>query len=384
MHKPNILYLLFIVALSLGAPPVFSHSTAQHMQAVMDDMHDLKAQCKLPSLSVAIGIGDEIVFAEAVGYQDLSARREASAATQYSVGSIAKPMTGIALAKLIDMGKIALDAPVSDYVKSPSYTKTFTVRQLASHVAGVPHDTAEREVAEFVNVHDHKSPFEAFAVFSSHPLLFEPGTEFKYSSNGYILLSAVIESASNINYVDFLNSMLWSELSMTSTELDTSFAGNEHEATYYAEITKDGDYVKSENKRDRSFLFGGGGFISTPGDLVRMAQATYHEDFLSAESKQEMLTPTRLKNGEVNSDRYSLGWRVGAIRLTDSEEHQWPVLHHGGVTDKAATSFLLVVPDCKASIAFATNYVPEKFWQMRSRMAEVLKMYINPGECQKN
>lgn len=339
MHKPDNFYFLFIMAISLSVSNAFSQSSPQVMETALKEMKNLKGDYKLPSLSLAVGVGDEIVFAEAIGYRDVGTGKKASAATQYSVGSFAKPMTGIALAKLIDMGSINLEAPVSDYVGTPAYTNTFTVRELASHVAGIPHDTAEREVMEFVDVGDHKSPFEVFSIFSSHPLMFEPGTEFEYSSNGYILLSAVIESAAATNYVDFLSSTVWSAFGMTSTELDTSFAGKEHEATYYAEITVDNGHVQSESNRDRSFLFGGGGFISTPSDLVRMARATYHVDFLSAKSKQEMLTPTKLRNGETNPDRYSLGWRVGAIQLSDDEKQKWAVLHHGKAYEQAFRAF---------------------------------------------
>jgi len=381
MYKQNQYCLVFAAVLSLCASSVYSHPPDQNMDAVLSAMKALKDQYRLPSLSLAIGIGDKVVFAEAIGHQDIHTRREADASTQYSIGSIAKSMTGIALAKLVDMGKVDLDAPVSNYVDTPAYTQTFTVRELASHVAGVPHDTPEREIAEFVKVIDHESPFESFSVFSSHPLLFAPGTAFEYSSNGYILLSAVIESAAGMSYLEFLESTVWSEFGMNSTALDTSVAGKDHETTYYAGIDRENGHVTSETKRDRSFLFGAGGFISTPSDLVKMARATYPGEYLSARLMQEILTPTELKSGEVNPERYSLGWRVGEIRLADGEDRGWSVLHHGGVTDEAATGFLLVVPDCRASIAFTTNYVPEEFWKMRSRVAEILKMHIDPEEC---
>ncbi|WP_444897858.1 hypothetical protein [Microbulbifer sp. SSSA005] len=64
--------------------------------------------------------------------------------------------------------------------------------------------------------------------------------------------------------------------------------------------------------------------------------------------------------------------QVGGINLGEQDK-PWLVLHHGGVTDDAATAYLLVVPGCKASISFATNYVPEKFWRMRGRMTSILK-----------
>jgi serine beta-lactamase-like protein LACTB len=369
---------LFIVMISTSV------SSQPNEESVLNEMRLLKQQYKLPSLSLAINIDNKSVFAGAIGYADLDERKKATVDTQYSVGSLAKPMTGIALAKLVDLKKISLDSLVSQYIKLPDYTDSFTVRELASHIAGIPHDTPERDEAEFVNTKDHKSPLDAFYVFSSHPLLFNPGTEYKYSSNGYILLSGIIEQAAAMNYVDFLQSSLWSKFGMESTELDTSFAGVKHEATYYSDYNTDGKYVLSTKTRDRSFLFGGGGFISTPTDLTNMAQATYSDNYLSREAKQEIYTPTKLRNGEVNSDKYSLGWRVGTIKFSDDDKQTWTVLHHGGVTDKASTAYLFVIPECKASIAFATNYIPNKFWRMRPKMAEILKSYINVTECKKS
>jgi serine beta-lactamase-like protein LACTB len=365
---------------------VISTSVHSHPKdvGVLNKMELLKKEYKLPSLSLAININNKSVFAGAIGYADIGERKKATVDTQYSVGSLSKPMTGIALAKLVDMGKIKLDSLVSQYIEKPSYTNSFTVRELASHIAGIPHNTQERDEAEFVNIKDHKSPFDAFYVFSSHPLLSNPGTEYKYSSNGYILLSAIIEQAVKMNYVDFLQSSLWSNFKMENTELDTSFAGMKHEATYYSDYNTDGKYVLSTKKRDRSFLFGGGGFISTPTDLTNMAQATYSDIYLSREVRQEIYTPTKLRSGEINSDKYSLGWRVGSMKINDNDKQTWTVLHHGGVTDKASTAYLLVIPECKASIAFATNYIPKKFWRMRPKMAEILKSYINISECNKS
>ena len=115
-----------------------------------------------------------------------------------------------------------------------------------------------------------------------------------------------------------------------------------------------------------------------------MAQATYNGSYLSPEARLAIYTPTKLRNGEMNSEKYSLGWHVGSISLDDDIEQAWTVLHHGGVTDKASTAYLLVVPECRAAIAFATNYIPDKFWRMRHKMAEILKSHINIKQCIKN
>ena len=193
--------------------------------STLKEMESLRSQYKLPSLSVAVAIDDEIVFAQAIGFSDINSSELANAKTQYSVGSLAKPMTGLALANLVDSGKISLRSPVSTYVKSPKYTTSFNVEELAAHIAGVPHDTPERDIAEFEVIKDHTSPSEAFYVFDKHPLLFSPGSEYRYSSNGYILLSAVIEKAAEKKYVEFLKGSLWKAFKMDNTELDTSYAG---------------------------------------------------------------------------------------------------------------------------------------------------------------
>ena len=73
----------------------------------------------MPSLSVSVGLEDKVVFAKAIGFSDVESRRKANQKSQYSVGSLAKPMTGIALAKLVDAGKIELEASVNTYLKSP-------------------------------------------------------------------------------------------------------------------------------------------------------------------------------------------------------------------------------------------------------------------------
>ena len=86
-------------------------------------------------------------------------------------------MTGLALTKLADSNKIYIDSLESQYVKDPSYTSSFKVKELASHIAGIPHDTPGRDNTEIVDPKNHKSPFEIFSVFASHPLLFESGND---------------------------------------------------------------------------------------------------------------------------------------------------------------------------------------------------------------
>ena len=80
----------------------------------------------------------------------------ANESTQYSLGSLPKPMTGLALTKLADSNKIYIDSLESQYVKDPSYTSSFKVKELASYIAGIPHDTPGHDNTEIVDPKNHK------------------------------------------------------------------------------------------------------------------------------------------------------------------------------------------------------------------------------------
>jgi CubicO group peptidase (beta-lactamase class C family) len=346
-------------------------------QQTIAKMEGYKDIYQLPSLSLSIAIKGEVVFKHAVGFADISSKHIATTETQYSVGSIAKPITSIALAKLLDVKKIALDDDIHQYLPEyPTLAHKLTIRQLASHTGGIGRPWDARNKREYAEVRDHKSPFEALDLFKHNVLEFKPGEGFAYTSSGYILLSAVIEKAAEKNYIDYMQQSVWSPLNMVHTEHDTSFAG-ENEATYYESVNDKGHHIPSTTVRDRSYLFGGGGFISTPTDLVNMAQAFYRPGFLSSRAKDALFTPVKLVNGDDNEQRYGLGWRMIDIPTIKINGQVPKLVHHGGVTDKAATAFLLLMPEYEAAIAYTINMNSREAASMRAEVAQLLADYIN-------
>ena len=286
----NLSLLLAAVCLQTE---VYSQQLEDKRLKLLTRMQQLQQEYGMPSLSLAIGLGDKVVFAEAVGMANVEQSKRATKETKYSVGSIAKPMTGLGLARLVDQGKLNLKDTVDLYVPEPGYTKHFNLEQLAAHLAGIPHETPGRKQREFVNMWDHHSPFESLSVFAQQPLLFEPGTGFKYSSNGYILLSAVLEQAAKQNFVNYLEQELWQEFALTHTQLDDSKVTGE--AHYYRRSDTKEKFILATEKQERSFLFGAGGFVSTPSDLVKLSQALYSNGYLSDDIKQKMQTPCQVR-----------------------------------------------------------------------------------------
>ena len=129
-------------------------------------------------------------------------------------------MTSIALAILVEEGKLDLDAPIQNYVKSfPVKDKgEVSARLLASHRAGIRHYLPDGS-DNFVTTH-YDDVVDALEIFSADPLLSTPGTEFSYSSHGYNLLSAVIQSASGQDFLTYMRERVWAPMKLLDTVAD--------------------------------------------------------------------------------------------------------------------------------------------------------------------
>jgi len=351
-------------------------STAVNIGELNSQMQNWQDKYGLPSFSMAIALEGDLMYAGATGLADVENQIAASAATPYSVGSIAKSFTGVALARLVDQGKIKLTDKVSQYLPEHPQYKDITVQQLASHTGGITRPWRAREHREFTAPYDHSSPFQALDIVANEPLEFAAGESFQYSSMGYVVLSAVIEAAAGMSFDTYLKNQLFKPLNMTATELDNSTAGKGLEAHYYKEKSEDGGFIPDVAKRDRSFLFGGGGYISTPTDMVKLLSAFAKKDFISPEMQQALQTPIPLNNGEVNEQRYSLGWRVTEVEDAKHPDGKVLAIHHGGITSGAATGFVLLIPEYEAAIAYVTNTDPQGFWAVRQdTLALLLRLY---------
>lgn len=352
-------------------------------QKLIGTMEQIMTEYDLPSFSMAVGVKGQVVFAEAQGMADVQQQIPATVDTMYSVGSIAKSMTGVAMARLVDQGKLQPEKSAGYYL--PDYTQAganVTVAQLASHTAGITRPWDARHQKEFVDVKERSSPTEVLDILDGKALLFKPGAGFKYSSAGYVLLSGVLEKAAKMPFEKMMKQQVWMPLTMNNTHLDVKRAGvdpvtgQDIEARYYQGRDKQGHWQLEPLPRDRSFLFGGGGFISTTLDMVKLAQAVFDPSFLSKDSREKMTTPVKLANGEVNPQYYDWGWRMQALPDLEILGNPVELIHHGGVTDQAATAFMVLMPEYEAVLAFATNTNPEKGWKIRPQLINLLKEVV--------
>ncbi len=346
--------------------------TSKQLAGFMQQFH-------LPSISMAIRIEGEMVYQEALGLASIADNRAATIHTPYAVGSLAKPLTSAAMMRLVQQGNLTLEDSIHKHVADyPQENGGFNIRQLASHTAGVPHLTKGRTEKEWLNPTKHFHPHEALDFFKNEKLLFEPGSDFKYSSSGYVLLSEVIAHASGKPYTEAMRALVFDPLKMLHTEHDIEGAALGEEADYYSRFKND-RFVPANTRRDRSFLFGGGGYLSTPTDLVNMAQDIRDTAYLNKDMQKQLFTPVKLDNGDDNPQNYALGWRVQIADNVLSNGESVLGIHHGGTVSGAASAFLLTFPEYHASIAFATNTIPrsdDRKDDLRGEAWRLLRKYV--------
>lgn len=294
----------------------------------------------LPSLSVAVLEGGRIVFARAWGWADLARRIPADTLTQYRIASVSKLVTATAAARLWQDGRLDPDAPASRHVSGFPGADTFTPRQLAGHLAGIGHYQREDR---FRQDQHYPSVAAALATFAESPRVAPPGERYHYSTHGFTLLSAVVEGAAGTPFLDYVARAVFAPLGMWRSGPDVRAAPPPSMATLYARGPE--GLAPVAQPEDPSYKWGGGGFISTPADLVRLARG-HLEGFFADSIRARLWTSQRTSTGGETG--VGFGWRVG----TDAAGRR--IVHHAGAME-GARSLLLLYPDERRAIAVTTN-----------------------------
>lgn len=340
-------------------------------------MASYRAEANLPSLSAAVAIGGDPVWAGAVGFSDILSSTAASPETLYRIGSTSKALTATALARLVDRGELDLDQPLSSVLRTVSNEawSGITPRQLASHSAGLPHygeNTDWLGLYRSITLNRHYPDVRAaLDIFDGSKLLFAPGSAFHYSSLGTVLLGAALSDAQQLPFRSLMAREVFLPAGMTST-----FADGDDDprgtalATFYF---TDGERFRRWRHVDLSQRLPGGGFVSSPTDLVRLGSIYFDATLLSEATRDQFWAPQQLADGSVNEQDYALGWRwrewdvegVGIARNAN----------HGGVS-RGSQCWLLLYPDHVMSMAFCTNAKTEAFETFGGFYAEFLRSFL--------
>lgn len=306
---------------------------------------------RIPGMTVAVAIDGRMIWSEGFGFADVAARTAACPETRFRLGSVSKPITAAAMARLHDVGTLDLDAPITRYVPSFPDKGTITARLLAGHRAGIRH---YRDDAEAFTTRHFASVTASLELFRDDPLLFPPGERHEYSSYGYALLGAALEGASGLTFAEVLRRHVVEPLQLTRTGLDTS----DSTSAYPTDVTRFYDHVTPyvldgqvhpSPFVDLSSKWAGGGMLSTSEDLVRFGSALLPNaapPFLHPDTREALFVPTTRLVPPIFG--YAMGW----MTARDAELRR--VYMHFGA-GSGATAWLGIYPDQRVVIAVLAN-----------------------------
>jgi len=296
---------------------------------------------KIPGLTIGFRTED-YTWLKGFGYADLENRVPATERSAYRLASITKAFTGVAILQLVEQGKMKLDDEIQDYV--PGYPKQqwpVTVRQLLFHIGGGQQGAGLGPT--------YVSPKDVVARIAQHPLRFEPGMRFEYTTSGYNLLGAAIEEVTGMPLGEYFRRYQWQPLGMKDTLMDSVRDLIPHRVQGYEVVRGE---VKNIPYIDVSSRFGGGGATGTVPDLLRWARILESRNLLSKQSVELILTPVAARNGRYAgfddaSSYYTFGWML-------SPRNGQGVIEAGGRQLGTSTN-LIYIPSRNMTLAFACN-----------------------------
>lgn len=353
----------------ITAPDTYPHTTAfsTHPQSVsaLQLLAQHREKIHAPAMSAAIAVDGKIVWAGAVGWENIEQQTPATDCTQFRIGSTSKAVTATLLAKFVQDGKIDLDKPISHYIAdlpNPQW-RNITPRQLVSHSSGLP-DYLDN-YGDLWGMHylfkldkRYTSVRESLEVFDDTALLFTPGSQFHYTSFNTVLQSVVLESVAGEPFLSAMRNNIFMPLGMSATGAEYELSQPNSLATFY--WNKDGKHpaFRVWQKVDLSHRLAGGGFISTPSDMAMLGSAWLNDDFITPQTRALFWQPQQLSDGSTNPQNYALGWRWAEY---DDGNGIIKNANHGGVS-RGSQSWLMVIPERNMVVAVMINANVEEFW----------------------
>jgi CubicO group peptidase (beta-lactamase class C family) len=304
----------------------------------LDQLFSSTFPADAPGAAILIAENGHTLFRKAYGRANLELDVPLTPLNRFRICSLTKQFTAVAILQLVNAHKIHLDDPLSAYVPDYTSAASVTLRQLLTHTGGVPSSDAEWPK---IWRQDLALP-DLLALTHDKPLDFPPGSDFRYSNTGYVLLGAVIEKASGRPYADYLQSHIFDPAGMTRTCYDVDDAVIPGRAAGYV--------PRAQGWARAPFIsmtqpFSAGSVLSTVDDLSRFHQALEAGKLVPLELLAQAYTPVLLPDGR--STHYGFAWHL------DTLDHHPTRQHAGGMPGFCA--YALEIPDAHLFIILLAN-----------------------------
>ena len=327
--KGRFLIFIWVLACNFKAMDVKVSPLLEGVQATVSEFENERRF----SGSVLVAQGNQVIFMKGIGMANHSYQIPNRPDTAFLVGSISKQFTSMIILQLVQEGKLKLSDTIGKWFPNfPAYkADTITIHHLLSHSSGLPHYGGLVELGVDLEHYGRVNrPLEEYAkTIGNMNLLWPPGTKFRYSSQGYILLGVIAQKVAKKSFGELIKSRIASPLNLKNT----GFAFNKEivsdlAAAYtYGILETDESNLKmgftNSEYRDQTNSFCTGGVHSTVEDLFVWSQSLWTDKLLGRELREKMFSK--------QADPYGYGWFISNPNDWGLDE-KTHILNHGGAT----------------------------------------------------
>lgn len=258
-----------------------------------------------PGAAVLIRFQGKKVLEKGLGLADLKGKTPITPETNFDLASASKPMTALAVLRLVEEGKLKLDDDVAKLVPDLPKFAPIRLRQLLNHTSGLPSylKKAPMQPAAFAKLTNADVP----RFLRGQSLVFNPGEKMKYENTNYALLPLIVRKASGEEFGAYSRKVLFDPLGMKSTVIfDDMKVKPAKRALGYAE--DGGRWVRAGLDGP---ICGDGNVFSNLRDLDRFIAAVEQRKIVKPETWKEVLTAPGVTDSDSGEpSNYGLGWIV--------------------------------------------------------------------------
>jgi D-alanyl-D-alanine carboxypeptidase len=336
---------MFATALALRPDAARADGVDAALESAIDDAaHAAIKAGACPGIAIRLSSRGRMLLAKDYGFANLETGSPLDGESVFRIGSLTKQFTASLVVKLASQGRIALDDAVSNHLPLFATKRSFTVRELLHHTAGVHSDDEDNSCPAAPA--GAKSQIELARAIARQAKLFDfdPGTAWLYSNANYIVLGAVVETVTGMSLADAAATMLFNPLTLARTVFDTADAVVAGRVSGYSPVADKAGAFTHASFLEISEAGGAGAMRSTAADLCRWHHALFTDQFVDARFVEMMTTPGRLRDGRLSgSNRFSpddasygdVQYAMGLLVSPASAAHR-SALHYGFINGFAA------------------------------------------------
>jgi CubicO group peptidase (beta-lactamase class C family) len=333
-------------------------SFSQNFESKIDSIVSLNYTQNEPGISILIAKDGKPIYKKAFGKSNMELGTSMKSDNVFQIGSITKQFTAVSILMLEEQGKLKVDDEIVKYIPDyPTEGNIITIHHLLNHTSGIKNSTPVGKQGAISKI--DMSSTELVDYFKNKPLDFIPGSSFKYSNAGYILLGRIIEIVSGQSYEDFIEKNIFKKIGMLSSNYGSTKEIIRNRASGYQNeqnIFINSDYISL------TLPYAAGSILSTVDDLLKWQNALNSNTLIKKSSLEKAISPTRLINGKKIP--YGYGWRMANLKGS-------PVLAHTGST-KGFTSVVMFFPKENIYVTALTNCNCKKAAEMAKKVSTLV------------